>query len=79
MNLTLAATAALTPDKAATIDAATGAITTFAELETSSRRVAALLCSLGLRTGDHIAIIMDNTPRYLEIAWAAQRSGLPCI
>ena len=30
----------------------------------------------GLGPGDHIAILMENNLRYLEVAWAAQRSGL---
>ena len=31
---------------------------------------------LGLKTGDSIAIFMENNPHFLAIAWAAQRSGL---
>jgi acyl-CoA synthetase (AMP-forming)/AMP-acid ligase II len=30
----------------------------------------------GLRFGDHIAVLMDNNDRYLEVCWAAQRMGL---
>ena len=26
--------------------------------------------------GDAVALLMDNCPRFLEVAWAAQRSGL---
>ena len=29
-----------------------------------------------LQVGDVVAILLDNHPRYLEIAWAAQRAGL---
>ena len=32
--------------------------------------------SLGLRRGDHIAILLENHPRFFQICWAAQRSGL---
>jgi acyl-CoA synthetase (AMP-forming)/AMP-acid ligase II len=39
-------------------------------------RCAALLRARGLERGDHIAILMENHPRFLEICWAAQRSGL---
>ena len=28
------------------------------------------------QAGDSIALFMDNTPRYYEVLWAAQRSGL---
>ena len=31
---------------------------------------------LGAHRGDTVALMMDNDPRYLELAWAAQRAGL---
>ena len=34
------------------------------------------LRALGLQPGDHIAILMDNNLRAVEVAWAALRSGL---
>ena len=64
------------PDRAACIMGATGATVTYAELNERSNRVAQLLRSRGLETGDHIAIVMDNNPRYFDVAWGAQRSGL---
>ena len=48
----------------------------FRELDARSNRLAQLLWDRGLRFGDHIAIFMENNERYLEVAWAAQRSGL---
>ena len=56
--------------------ASSGEITTFAQLEERSARFAGALRRRGLVTGDHIAILMENNRAYLEIAWAAQRSGL---
>jgi len=73
---TLAATADAYPDKPAVIDGETGDVVTYAELEHRSRRIAGLLAAIGLRAGDHVALLMDNDKRYLEIVWAAQRSGL---
>ena len=64
------------PDRAAYIMAATGETVTYRELDERSNQGAHLFRSLGLKTGDVIAIFMDNHPRYFEIAWAAQRSGL---
>ena len=64
------------PDKAALIQAATGAVTTYAELDAASNRLARLLWAEGLRPGDHIAVFFENHPRYFEVAWAALRSGL---
>ncbi len=65
-----------TPDKAAYIMADSGEVVTYGELDRRSNRCAHLLWNLGLRPGDSIAIFLENHPRFLEICWAAQRSGL---
>ena len=64
------------PDKAAYIMAGSGTVVSYRQLEERSRRCAQLLRGLGLMAGDTIAICMDNNPRYFELCWAAQRSGL---
>jgi len=64
------------PDKPAYIMAASGQVVTYRELDERSNRLAQLLHAAGLRFGDSIAICMENHPRYLEVVWAAQRSGL---
>ena len=64
------------PDRAAYIMAGTGETVTYKQLDERSNQGAHLFRSLGLQPGDVIAIFMDNSPRYFEIAWAAQRSGL---
>src|SRR5512139_708051 len=63
-------------DRAAYVMASTGEVVTYRELDERSNQGAHLFRSLGLKVGDVIAILMDNNPRYFEIAWAAQRSGL---
>ena len=63
------------PDKPAAIDAASGATTTYAELNARSNQLAQLLWDRGLRPGDHVAIFMENNLRYFEVVWAALRSG----
>jgi acyl-CoA synthetase (AMP-forming)/AMP-acid ligase II len=65
-----------TPDKPAFIMATSGQVVTYRELDERSNRLAQLLYGAGLRFGDHIAICMENHARYLEVVWAAQRSGL---
>src|SRR5450631_4655289 len=65
-----------TPDKVAYVLAASGQAVTYRELNDRSNRLAQLLFDRGLRFGDHLAIFMDNNDRYLEVCWAAQRSGL---
>ena len=64
------------PDKPAYIMAASGQVVTYKELDDRSNQLAQLFYAAGLRFGDHIAIAMENHPRYLEVVWAAQRSGL---
>jgi long-chain acyl-CoA synthetase len=64
------------PDKAAYIMAASGETVTYGELDARSNQGAHLLRSIGVVAGDGIAIFMDNSPRYYEVLWAAQRSGV---
>lgn len=64
------------PEKAATILASTGESVTYRELEARSNRAAHLFRARGMRNGDCIAILMDNSARYFDIAWGAQRAGL---
>ena len=56
-----------------------GAATSYAELEARANQGAQLLRSLGLRTGDTIALYVANDPEYLLIFWAGQRSGLHIV
>ena len=68
--------AASQPDVAAIVLAGTGETTTYAQLEERSRRLANALRTRGLGVGDHLAILLENNLPFLEVAWAAQRSGL---
>lgn len=63
-------------DKAAVVMAGSGRVITYRELDAESNRLAHLLRARGLRPGDHLAMMMENHPSFLAIAWAAQRSGL---
>ena len=65
-----------TPDKPAYIMAGSGEAVTYQELDARSSQLAHLLRERGLRRGDSIAVFMENNPRYFEVTWAAQRSGL---
>ncbi|MCF2525938.1 acyl-CoA synthetase [Yinghuangia soli] len=65
-----------TPDKPAVIMAGSGRSLTYRELDENSTRLARLLHEAGLRRGDGIALLSDNNVRYLEVYWAALRSGL---
>jgi long-chain acyl-CoA synthetase len=64
------------PERAAYIMASSGETVTYGELEARSNQGAQLFRKLGLKAGDVIAILMENHPRFFEVAWAAQRAGL---
>ena len=65
-----------TPDKPAYVMAGSGEVVTYRQLDERSNRVAQMFRARGLKPGDHIAIFMENNPRFFEICWGAQRAGL---
>jgi acyl-coenzyme A synthetase/AMP-(fatty) acid ligase len=65
-----------TPGVTAIRMAGSGETVTYAELERASNRGAQLLRKLGLERGDGFALWAGNSPRFLEVAWSMQRSGL---
>lgn len=68
--------AAERPDKPAYVMARSGEVVTYRQLVERSRRAAHAMRALGAEPGACVAIFMENHPRYLELAWAAQRAGL---
>ncbi|HVL93571.1 MAG TPA: AMP-binding protein [Acidimicrobiales bacterium] len=70
------AVAATRPGKAAYIMGGSGRTVTYGQLDDASRRLARALQDRGVRPGDLVAILMENNAAYLQVVWAAQRSGL---
>src|SRR5918997_4151746 len=68
--------AATQPDKPAVIMAESGDTLTYGELDSRSASIARALRDFGLRRGDVIALLSDNSLAAFEIYWAALRSGL---
>lgn len=68
--------AAESPDKIAYVMADSAQAVTYQQLNEASNRGAQLLRALGLKTGDHIAILLENHVQFFQICWAAQRAGL---
>src|SRR5262245_2630694 len=64
------------PNKIAYQMAESGETITYRELDRRSNQGAQLFRALGLKAGDHIAFLMENSLAFMEICWAAQRSGL---
>lgn len=65
-----------TPEKPATIMASTGETMSYRVLDQTARKVAALLAGLGLKRGDHIAMLVANEIMYHPLAWGAWFAGL---
>jgi len=68
--------AATTPDKPAVVMADSGATLTYAELDDRSIRLSRVLHAAGLRPGDDVALLSENSLQYYVVFWAAMRSGL---
>jgi acyl-CoA synthetase (AMP-forming)/AMP-acid ligase II len=64
------------PDHPAYIMAGSGEVVTFRQLDERSNQIAHALRAAGCKPGDTIALYAENSPRYFEICWAAQRAGL---
>lgn len=68
--------AAVDPERPAILLAASGRVIRYGELVIASRRLARWLWDDGVRTGEVVALLLDNDAEFLPISWAAQRSGL---
>lgn len=68
--------AASAPDRPAVVLAGSGHTVTYGQLDDNSARLASALRGLGLRPGDMIVLVSDNSAEAFEIYWAAIRSGL---
>ena len=68
--------ARVSPEKAALIHAGTGEVLTYGALDAGANRLAQFWFAMGLRRGDHVALFLENHIRFMEIIWAALRSGL---
>ncbi len=64
------------PDQPAVIMADSGWTQTFAELDAAANRLSRLFRAAGLQPGDHVALCMENHPRYLEVLWGCEYAGL---
>ena len=56
--------------------ASTGEVQTFAGLDAAANRLSQVLYAAGLRPGDHVAICIENHPRYFEVLWGCHYAGL---
>ncbi len=64
------------PDKPAVIMGTTGQVITYAELDAEANQLSRVLRAAGLVPGDHVALCLENHPRFLSIVWGAHYAGL---
>ena len=64
------------PRRPAVVMGRSGEVVTYRQLDEQSTRLARFLRELGLRRGDHFALLMENHRAFFEVVWAALRSGL---
>lgn len=64
------------PDKFAAVLPATGDSRTYRQLDERTNRLAQLLRANGLRTGDHVALYIENNLAFYDVVGACLRAGL---
>jgi long-chain acyl-CoA synthetase len=64
------------PERPAVVMTDDSGMMTYGELEARSHALAGQLAAAGMRSGDHVAILMENCPDFMVAVWAAARSGL---
>jgi fatty-acyl-CoA synthase len=63
------------PAATALIDADTGQVTSYAELDDAVRAMAAALHDMGVRRGDRVAVLMENSPEFVYVLFGAANIG----
>ncbi|WP_026912624.1 acyl-CoA synthetase [Patulibacter minatonensis] len=64
------------PENTAIVLSVSGRSATYGELDAAANRVSHLFRSLGLETGDHVALVVDNSIEFFELLWGAHYAGL---
>ena len=64
------------PDHPAVIMSDSGWTQTYAELDAAANRLSRLFRAAGLQPGDHVALCLENHPRYMELVWGCEYAGL---
>jgi len=52
---------------------------TYAEIKQRSLRIATALSELGVRRGDHVAVVLANFPDFVALKYAIARVGATCV
>jgi acyl-CoA synthetase (AMP-forming)/AMP-acid ligase II len=68
--------AATHPDRPAVVMATSGEVVTYGELDAEANRLSRALRAAGLQVGDHVALCLENSARFLPVMWGAHYAGL---
>lgn len=66
----------LTPERVALVERLDGPEITFAQWNARVNQTANFLLSLGVGKGDRVAVYASNCPEYLDLFWAAGKTGV---
>ena len=64
------------PDKPAVIMATSGEVVTYRQLDEEANRLSRVLRAAGLQPGDHVALCLENSARFLSVLWGCHYAGL---
>ena len=64
------------PDRPAVIMATTGEMVTYGALDAEANRLSHVFRAAGLVPGDHVALCLENSARFLPVVWGAHYAGL---
>lgn len=64
------------PDRVAISYPAQDRHVTYGMLDAAANQAAHFMRAKGLKRGDHVAFLLENTPEFHELCWAAHNSGL---
>lgn len=67
------------PDHPAIIMAGSGETVSYRALDEVANRIAHWMRAQGLQAGDAFGLLLENSARFYEVYWAAQRSGLVLV
>ena len=62
-------------DHPAYVMASTAETVTYGQLDAAANRLANFLRSVGVQRDDHVALCLENHPRYIEILWGCHYAG----
>ena len=68
--------AATAPDRPAVVMAGTGEVVTYGQLDAEANRLSRVLRAAGLQPGDHVAVCLENSARFLPVIWGCHYAGL---